>query len=297
MLEKDFYQIDVFTDTPLRGNPAAVVFDAEDIPAPVMQAIAREMNLSETVFVLEPSLPGADYRVRIFSPGSEFPFAGHPTLAAAYAVLKRGGLFPEGRTPGVLRQECGIGIVPVRIEGPEPVLTMTQGRPEYHPAKVSRSLLADMLGCALDDLAPGPIEVVSTGLPWLIGEVADRRVISSLKPDLGLIAKVCTDLVTPGVTVFCENPEGSAARLRLRTFAPVVGVAEDPVCGSGNGCVAAYLARHRHGDRTSFAYTAEQGVEIGRHGLVHVAGTRAGETWSIEVGGTAVKVLEGRISF
>ncbi len=275
------------------------MFDADDIPTPTMQAIAQETNLSETVFVLRPTHPEAHYRVRIFSPGRELPFAGHPTIAAAFAVLKKGDLFPDGRVPEVLRQECGIGIVPVRITDKAPegrLFTMTQGRPQYREAGISRGLMAEMLGCPVEALASEPFEVVSTGLPWLIAEVVSQPALSTLKPDQRRIAEGCAGLETTGITVFCENPPGSAARIRLRTFAPVVGVSEDPVCGSGNGSVAAYLARHRHAGQGAFAYTSEQGVEIGRHGWVHVAGTRSGDTWSIEVGGAAVGVLAGTLT-
>jgi PhzF family phenazine biosynthesis protein len=121
-------------------------------------------------------------------------------------------------------------------------------------------------------------------------------VIEALKPDLRRITEICTGLETAGITVFCENPAGSPARIRLRTFAPVVGVSEDPVCGSGNDSVAAWLAKHRHAGQGAFAYASEQGVEIGRHGRVQVAGTRSGDTWSIEVGGAAVGVVSGTLT-
>src|SRR5437868_497196 len=121
----DFVQVDAFTTRPLYGNPAAVVFDADDLPAETMQKIAREMNLSETVFVLKPTSAAADYRVRIFTPMSELPFAGHPTVAAAHSVLAR---YPDKADATLLLQECGIGIVPVAVT-PTPrgkLLTMTQ---------------------------------------------------------------------------------------------------------------------------------------------------------------------------
>ena len=166
----DFFQVDAFTRRPLYGNPAAVVFDADDIPTETMQKIAREMNLSETVFILKPSTPEADYRARIFTPMSDLPFAGHPTIAAAHSVLAR---FADKADATLLRQECGIGIVPVEVlpSAAGTLLRMTQAAPDYRDAGLSRDTVAKMLGCEESDLAGGPFQVVSTGVPWLVVEI------------------------------------------------------------------------------------------------------------------------------
>ncbi len=291
----DFLQVDAFTHRPLYGNPAAVVFDADGIPAEIMQKIAREMNLSETVFILKPTTPEADYRARIFTPMSELPFAGHPTVAAAHSVLNR---YPEKAHATLLRQECGIGIVPVEVVPASSggnLLRMTQGAPDYRDAGLTRETVAKMLGCAESDLADSPFEVVSTGVPWLIVELSRFEVISALDPDQGLIARECKAMRAAGLTVFAERGEGSPVRIRVRTFAPGEGVAEDPVCGSGNGSVTAYLARHKHPGDTSGSYVAEQGIEIGRDGEVHASWDRDGDVLRVRIGGEAAIAASGQL--
>jgi PhzF family phenazine biosynthesis protein len=290
----DFVQVDAFTRKPLYGNPAAVVFDADDIPTETMQKIAREMNLSETVFILKPTTPAADYRARIFTPMSELPFAGHPTIAAAHSVRAR---CPDKAHATLLRQECGIGIVPVEVipfmSGT--LLRMTQGTPINREAGLSREIVAQMLGCAESDLADSPFDVVSTGVPWLIVELSQFEAISRLTPDQGLIARECQTLRAAGLTVFVERRDAGPVRLRVRTFAPGEGVAEDPVCGSGNGSVAAFIARHKHAAEGTGHYVAEQGIEIGRGGEVHASWEREGEVLRVHIGGEAVVIASGQL--
>lgn len=290
----DFVQVDVFTTTPLYGNPAAVVFGGDHLSTDTMQQIAREMNLSETVFIVRPTTDEADYRSRIFTPMSELPFAGHPTIAAAHAVLDR---IPALATASLLRQECGIGIVPVEVlhDGDVRVLRMTQAQPSYREAGLSREMVAQMLGCIDSDVAPTPAEVVSTGVPWLIVALARREAISEIVPDLALIQRECKRLRAAGITTFVERGAGGPARIRVRTFAPGEGVSEDPVCGSGNGAVAAYIARHTHPDAESCAYIAEQGIEIGRDGLVQASWDRVHAQVRVRIGGSAVTVATGQL--
>jgi PhzF family phenazine biosynthesis protein len=290
----DFVQVDAFTHKPLYGNPAAVVFDADALTTETMQKIAREMNLSETVFILKPTTPEADYRARIFTPMSEMPFAGHPTVAAAHSVLAR---YPGKASATLLRQECGIGIVPVEViaSGTTPLLRMTQGAPSYRASGLARATVAKMLGCAESDLADSPFEVVSTGVPWLIVELSRLETISTLVPDQGLIASECKALRACGITVFAERGDGGAVRIRVRTFAPGEGVAEDPVCGSGNGSVAAFIARHKHAGEVAGSYIAEQGIEIGRDGEVHASWELDGDSLRVRIGGQAALAASGQL--
>lgn len=290
----DFVQVDAFTSRPLYGNPAAVVLGADAIPPETMQKIAREMNLSETVFLLKPTTDQADYRVRIFTPMNELPFAGHPTVAAAHTVLAH---YPDKASATLLRQECGIGIVPIDVlpTASGKLLRMTQAAPTYRDAKLTRAKVAQMLGCAESDLADTPVEVVSTGVPWLVVELSRFEAISALTPDQGLIARECKALHTAGLTVFVECGDARAARIRVRTFAPGEGVSEDPVCGSGNGSVAAFLALHKHPGEASGSYVAEQGIEIGRDGEVHASWERDGEALRVRVGGEAAVAASGQL--
>ena len=289
-----FVQVDVFTTEPLYGNPAAVVFEADHLPTETMQRIAREMNLSETVFIVAPTTPDADYRARIFTPMSELPFAGHPTIAAAHAVLDR---FADKASATLLRQECGVGIIPVEVlkDGANRVLRMTQAPPTYRHSELSPASVAQMLGCAESDLASTPFEVVSTGVPWLIVQLARREAISELTPDLAVMQRECTRLRAAGITTFVERGLEGPARIRVRTFAPGEGVAEDPVCGSGNGSVAAYIARHAHSDDASGSYVSEQGIEIGRDGLVRASWERVDDHLRVRIGGSAVTVAHGEL--
>lgn len=293
-MQLDFVQVDAFTHRPLYGNPAAVVFDADGLAGQTMQRIAREMNLSETVFILKPTVAEADYRVRIFTPLNELPFAGHPTVAAAHSVLAR---FPEMAGAALLRQECGIGIVPVEVlpGAHGKLLRMTQGEPRWNGTDLAAATVARMLGCAASDLAATPFEVVSTGVPWLIVQLSSLEAISRLEPDPGLIAKQCKALGAAGLTVFSERGDGGPVRIRVRTFAPGEGVAEDPVCGSGNGSIAAYIARHLQPQDAEGAYIAEQGIEIGRDGEVHASWQWQGDALRIRVGGEAAVAATGRL--
>jgi PhzF family phenazine biosynthesis protein len=152
-----------------------------------------------------------------------------------------------------------------------------------------------MLGCAEYDLSPLPAEVVSTGIPWLIMELSQPATISALAPDQNLILQECGALRAAGLTVFVEKPGDSTERLRVRTFAPGEGIPEDPVCGSGNGCVAAFLAERKHSGDLEGAYLAEQGVEIGRRGEVHASWQRDGDRLRIKIGGAAVTILSGQL--
>jgi PhzF family phenazine biosynthesis protein len=151
-----------------------------------------------------------------------------------------------------------------------------------------------MLGCAGADLAVRPFEVVSTGVPWLIVELSRLETISALNPDQGLIARECKALRAAGVTVFVERGD-APVRIRVRTFAPGEGVPEDPVCGSGNGSVAAFIARHKHAGEASGSYLAEQGIEIGRDGEVHASWARDGEALRVRIGGEAAVVASGKL--
>ena len=175
------------------------------------------------------------------------------------------------------------------------LLRMTQAAPVHRDAGLSRATVAKMLGCAESDLVGGPFEVVSTGVPWLIVELSRFEAISALSPDQGLIARECKALRAAGLTVFVERGDAGPVRIRVRTFAPGEGVPEDPVCGSGNGSVAAFIARHKHPGEPSGSYIAEQGIEIGRGGEVHASWKREGDAMSVRIGGEAAVVASGQL--
>jgi PhzF family phenazine biosynthesis protein len=291
-------QVDVFTNTPFRGNPAAVVMDARELTVEEMQAIAREMNLSETTFVLPATSSESDYRLRIFTPRSELPFAGHPTIATVHAIIEEGQLF-NGRLPNLVRQQCGIGIVTIGLERQDAglIFLVSQAEPQWTPVHLERRHAADMILCREDDFSAGfPFEIVSTGVQWLIMPLRTLTAVKTLNPRMDLIEKTCAAMKAVGVTVFSLEAESAGHAVHVRSFAPGLGIPEDPVCGTGNGAVAAYIAKYALMPGEKFVYQAEQGLEIQRPGTVIVKAQRGkNRRWEIQVGGQAVTVLEGEI--
>ncbi|HXF52280.1 MAG TPA: PhzF family phenazine biosynthesis protein [Dehalococcoidia bacterium] len=285
-------QVDVFTTTPLKGNPLAVLPDARGLDAATMQAIAREMNLSETAFVFPSTDAAADYRVRFFTPAAELPFAGHPTIGTAHALLETGVLVRPGETPFTLQQETAAGTLPIEVEGEgaDRWFTMTQPTPVFRPTPPLAEL-AQALRVSERDIAGEPA-TVAVGVAWVVVPLRSLEVVRGLAPDLDAIARM--DGVA-GVTVFSPEAEDPGCRVRVRSFAPREGIVEDPVCGSGNGCVGAYLATTGMLGPPPLRYVAEQGVEIGRDGRVRVSVEGVDGALRVRVGGQAVTVLDGTL--
>ena len=273
-MNRAFRQVDVFGAEPLLGNPVAVVHDADGLDETEMAAFARWTNLSETTFLLTPTDPAADYRLRIWTPGGELPFAGHPTLGSAHAWLEAGG---TARSADAVVQECGAGLVTVRrdpgrlaFRGP-PLLR--SGPVDVHDlARIARALALDehdILDAAWVDNGPG----------WVGILLADAAAVLACEPDWAAFGDLDVGLVGP-------YPAGASdAQVEVRAFCPGIGVVEDPVTGSLNAGLAQWLA----GDRLPTSYVASQGTALGRRGRVHVD-VVDGEVW---VGGTTSTVLSG----
>lgn len=278
-----FQQVDVFTAVPFKGNPVAVVLDADGLSSERMQAIAHWTNLSETTFVCRPADPRADYRLRIFTPRRELPFAGHPTIGSAHAVLRHGR---EPRVPGRLVQECGKGLIDIKINGDRLFLALPE--PKFaEPVPASLAAVADGLGIPLSDIRLA--SAVDVGPVWLTLRLADGAAVRALRPDMGRLAALAGRGIT-GVNVFGLYAGGEGGDMEVRSFAPAEGIPEDPVCGSGNGCVAALVRRDGLlAGRAS--YTARQGGCLGRDGRVAIHFD--GDT--IWLGGQAVTCIEGAL--
>ncbi len=285
-----FLQVDVFTDRPFFGNPVAVVLDADALSSQTMQRIARWTNLSETTFVLKPTDARADYRLRIFTPERELSFAGHPTLGSARAVLHSGRLMRHDAA--TLTQECAAGLVKLRRDGDRLFF-------EVPPARTTPLCATDALAIAqalgLETDAETPVfEAIDVGPVWLTAALRDADQVHALSPDFARLAELSRRLGATGVNVHANYPagycdaRGEAVQVAVRSFAPAVGVPEDPVCGSGNACVA--LQRRARGEHQD--YIATQGDVIGREGRITVAYRGEG----IEIGGATVVAVEGRIS-
>lgn len=272
-----FSQVDVFSAEPLRGNPVAVVHAADDLTEAQMADFARWTNLSETTFLLEPTDPAADYRLRIFTPGGELPFAGHPTLGSAHAWLEAGG---TPRSPGVVVQECGVGLVAVRRERGRlafaaPALLRSGPADEATTARVAAALRLHV-----DDLVA--VEWVDNGPGWVAALLRDAEAVLALQPDVAAMAGLEVGVVGP-----C--PDGAECAVEVRAFVPDLGVGEDPVTGSLNAGLAQWLIGS---GRLPDSYVASQGTALGRRGRVHVARVD-GVVW---VGGDTATTIHGHLT-
>jgi len=269
-----FAQVDVFGSGPCSGNPVAVVLDADGMSTEEMQRFARWTNLSETTFVLPPADPEADYRVRIFTPALELPFAGHPTLGSCHAWFEAGG---EAQDPGEIVQECGAGLVRIRRDEERlafaaPPLVRSGPASDEEVARVAAAI-------GVDRSELQAVEWVDNGPGWIAALMESAERVLELEP-----TGVDFDL---GVVGF--HPEGSEAAIELRAFFPLNGVtAEDPVTGSLNASVAQWLI---DSGRLEAPYVASQGAAIGRAGRIHVDRDEEG----IWVGGRCETVVGGSV--
>lgn len=282
-----FKQVDVFTARAFGGNPVAVVLDAAGLDGRDMQQIAHWTNLSETAFVLPPTTPEASYRVRIFTPMSELPFAGHPSVGAAHAVLESGLL----RTcHGHLVQECAAGLLPVLAQGEGSAQRIRVRAPQARMLPLPTGS-ARMLDAALSGLRRGaiPPQLWDNGPRWWLVELEDADEVRGHHPDLPAIAALTASTGAVGVAVHARAQADDHQHV-VRAYCPADGIAEDPVTGSANASIGAQLlaaGRYRAGD----AYVASQGREIGRDGLVEV---RLGDD-GVWIGGQSVTVIDGMI--
>jgi PhzF family phenazine biosynthesis protein len=288
-VKRRFKQVDVFSAKPFMGNPVAVVLDCADLSAQDMQMIARWANLSETTFVLPPE-QGGDYRIRIFTPVSELPFAGHPAIGTVHAALEA-GVLPGGKDEYV--QECAAGLLCVRTDQAGPVRNLFVHAPAATHRPIEDNEL-DELNAALDTDA-GPTvrpQVVSVGPTWAVLDLGEADTVSMLQPKMSALASISRAMHVTGVAVFGRE-RGSDVALRVRAFAPAEGVPEDPVCGSGNVCIAAFLRESGLLSSVGNFYSVSQGREMGRDGKVHIRVDV--NTGAIELGGAAVTCIDGTL--
>ena len=255
-----------------------------------MQAIAGWTNLSETTFVLPPSVPGADYHLRIFTPRMEFLFAGHPTLGCAHALLESGRVSPRN---GRLIQQCGVGLVELAVEEAGKSRNVSFTLPAAKISDLSPREITEIetiLGCSVQSHSkPG---IVNVGPIWLVAQLIDVPTVLNLKPNLAMLANLERRLGAAGLTVFAHHSKGDAA-IEVRTFAPSNGIEEDPVCGSGNGSVAAFQWVRELLPSHGAQYVAAQGKMVGRDGRIHV---RVEGNGTVHVGGSCVTCVEGTIA-
>jgi trans-2,3-dihydro-3-hydroxyanthranilate isomerase len=294
MSGRQFHIVDVFAESKYAGNQLAVITDAEGLDSVTMQAIAREMNFSETTFVLGPPQGDGGFRVRIFTPAEEVPFAGHPTLGTAWVIHRE--MLAEPRESVVL--ELAAGSIPVSFERSadfSELLWMRQRQPEFGPV-VSSKELSGLLGVgedAFDDVHP--IQQVSTGLPFWIVPLRSLDHVRSCRLDVALYETFIRDREARAILVFAPEALDDANQINARMFAPYYGVPEDPATGSANGCLAAYLVRHRVLGGHEIDIRVEQGYEIGRPSLLRLRAWRHDDRIEIHVGGKVVPVARGTL--
>ena len=280
MTRRRFSQLDVFSAVPLRGNPLAVVHDAQGLSDAQMADFARWTNLSETTFLLPPEAEGADYRVRIFTPGGELPFAGHPTLGSCHAWLAAGGV---PRDPAVVVQQCGVGLVRVRRERVDGGVRLAFAAPALRRTGAVEPTLRAQAVAALGLPADAVLQLewIDNGPGWMAALLPDAATVLALKPDFAAMRGLKLGVVGP-------HPAGSACQFEVRAFVPGLGVPEDPVTGSLNAGLAQWLIG---AGLAPARYVAAQGAALGRAGRVFVAQ----EGVDIWIGGAVCAVVSGEV--
>jgi trans-2,3-dihydro-3-hydroxyanthranilate isomerase len=295
-----FVTADVFTDRIFGGNPLALLPDGRGLDSGQMQAVARELNLSETVFVLPPDDPAHTRRLRIFTPGREVPFAGHPTVGTALALAAIGEIDLEGEvTPIVFEEGAGPVPVTIRAAGSRPAFAeLTAPEPPVARPAPDPHELAAMLALAPSDLRTeaGLPEMASCGLPFLIVDVRDAAALGRARLDRTVWQRLLADAWAREVYLITRDVAGQDADFRARMFAPAAGIAEDPATGAAAAALGGWLGlREMRGDGTR-RYLVAQGVEMGRPSRLEIeVETRAGAVAAVRVGGNAVLVSEGTI--
>jgi trans-2,3-dihydro-3-hydroxyanthranilate isomerase len=299
----DYLHLDVFTDRRFEGNQLAVFPRGEGLDAARMQAIAREINFSETTFVLPPEQPGTDVRMRIFTPGAELPMAGHPTIGTTFALAHR-GVISAGREAFVF----GLGVGPTRVELDWNAASlwfawMDQRRPEYRAPGTSAEAVAHAVGVDYDAYVATrlPMEEISCGLPYILFPLATRAAVDAAQPDLRRLGELESAFGERGAAVFLftMEPTEPGVTAYSRMFAPGLGVAEDPATGSASGPLGCYLVKHGLvAGEAARRIVSWQGVAMGRPSHIHVAISHdaAGAITRVQVGGRAVLVAEGRMT-
>lgn len=289
-----FYVVNSFAERPFGGNPAAVFTDGSGLEPNTMQAIAKQMNLVETVFVFPAE--GADFRFRYFTPEEELPVAGHPTIAAAFA-LRAAGIVDNDRIRqyGILtgKGECMVGF---EGSGESAMAFMRQPEPVFGKAEERRGLVADVLGIAESDMEPGlPIAPVDTGLGHLIVPLKSTDALFRIRRNLDPLYALCHDNGVREAQVFTlDQPENDLIKLQTRNICPREGM-EDPACGTGTAALGSYLMRYYCPHRNYAEIKAEQGEIVRMPSVIHVKATRRSGSIEISIGGKGKVMIKGEL--
>ena len=295
-----FLILDVFATGKYTGNQLAVCLDAGNLTDVQMQQIAREINFSETTFVMNSEAVNGGYNTRIFTPTTELPFAGHPTLGTAFAIQQE--IIKDAIDRVNLNYQ--VGQIPVDLNylnGEPDILWMHQQQPKFYDA-VDVEMLAAVIGVSPTDIdARYPIEPVTTGLPFIVVPLKTLAAVSQAKLNLDLYNRIVANLPAQAILVFCPETIDPKRQLHVRVFTECFGIPEDPATGSANGCLAAYLAKYQYFGSPKLDITVEQGVEMGRASLLYLRAnyTPVGGASPLEnncpvsIGGRVIKVAKG----
>jgi trans-2,3-dihydro-3-hydroxyanthranilate isomerase len=292
MARATFYILDVFAEKRYAGNQLAVFRHVQGIDDTEMQQIARETNFSETTFVISDQPENGSFRVRIFTPGEEVPFAGHPTLGTAFVIQQE-----------ILRQTVDrvvlnlkIGEIPVAfnyVNGKPDILWMKQQPPTFGETLRAADIVK-AIGLSEDDVDQRfPIQEASTGMAAMIVPLRNLESLQKARVDRKLFFEVVANIEAKNIFVFCPESHGGGNDFSVRCFAEFYGITEDPATGSANGCFAGYLAKHRYLGSEKVSVRVEQGYEIGRPSLLYLESSAQGEKIDVSVGGRAVMVARG----
>jgi trans-2,3-dihydro-3-hydroxyanthranilate isomerase len=287
-----FLILDVFATEKYTGNQLAVCLDAGELTDVQMQQIAREINFSETTFVTSAQPVNGGYNTRIFTPTTELPFAGHPTLGTAFAIQQE---LIKQRVERV-NLNYQVGQIPVDLNylnGEVDILWMHQQQPKFYDA-VDTELLAAVIGVNPTDIDTRyPIEPISTGLPFIIVPLKTLAAVSQAKLNLALYNRTVADLPAQAILIFCPESIDPNRQLHVRVFTECFGIPEDPATGSANGCLAAYLAKHQYFGSPNIDITVEQGVEMGRSSLLYLRANYTATNCPVSIGGRVINIAKG----
>jgi trans-2,3-dihydro-3-hydroxyanthranilate isomerase len=291
-----FFILDVFATTKYTGNQLAVCLDdLGNLTDLQMQQIAREINFSETTFVASSKPVNHGYNTRIFTPATELPFAGHPTLGTAFIIQQE--LIKQQIDRVNLNYQVGqISVDLQYIDHKPDLLWMHQQQPQFYDPLLDVETLAAVIGVNVSDIdLRYPIEPVSTGLPCIIMPLKTMAAVSRAKLNLDLYARTVTNLPAQAILVFCPETIDPDRQLHVRVFTEWYGIPEDPATGSANGCLAAYLAKYQYFGSSDIDITVEQGVEMGRSALLYLRAQSTPDRYSISVGGRVLKIAKGEL--
>ncbi len=293
MAQSNFYIVDVFAQGKYSGNQLAVITDAARISDSQMQALAQEMNYSETTFILSEEINNGGYDVRIFTPKQELPFAGHPTLGTAYVLqeLVLGSCEPS------INLNLQVGQIPVikKEEGAEGVFWwMRQNAPTFHQIFIKEDL-ASILNLEIDAIDTRfPIQEVSTGVPFIIVPLKSQAALKQIKVNREKYFELVDNSLAKSIFVFCPETNNPENDLSARCFADYLGIPEDPATGSANGCLAGYLAQYNYFNQQPIRVRVEQGYEMNRPSLILLEASK-GKEIEVQVGGKVVLVAQGQL--